>query len=192
MYSSHSDSALVILWQNGTSAAFEEIYKRYLVRLVNMARLKTGCAETAKELVQDVFISLYLHKNNLKTHTTLQSYLYTALKNAIYNYKRQEMVRIRYIDYINQGEDHGENLIVENIDANALKLLIDEQINHLPPQCKAVFVMSREEHLSHKEISERLDISINTVEQHIRKARRILRTAIKDYTLLLAVLLLYF
>lgn len=192
MYSSDSDSALVSLWQKGSSAAFEEIYKRYAVRLVNMARLKTGCTETAKELVQDVFMSLYLKRDTLQTHTTLQTYLFTVLKNAIFNHKRQEMVRIKYIDYVGAGEEKEENQIIEHIDANALKVLIEEQIHLLPLQCKTVFLMSREEHLSNKEIAERLNISVNTVEQHVRKARKSLRAAIKDYTLFVIVLILYF
>jgi len=59
MYKDYSDSALVELWKGDEDAAFDEIYARYLVRLVNMARLKTGDAETAKELVQDVFMALF-------------------------------------------------------------------------------------------------------------------------------------
>ena len=69
----------------------------------------------------------------------------------------------------------------EDLDSKQLHQRLQEGIAQLPPKCKAVFLLSREDHLSHKEIAERLHISINTVDQHIQKALRLLRETVNEY-----------
>jgi RNA polymerase sigma factor (sigma-70 family) len=64
-------------------------------------------------------------------------------------------------------------------------------IQELPAQCRTVFLLSREQQLSNKQIAEQLDISVNTVEQHIRKARRILREALGNYEFGISAFLAY-
>ena len=146
--------------------------------LVNIANQKVESIDTAKEIVQDVFMNLYLRRNYLQVTSSLKAYLFTALQNKIYNHYRQQLSR-------NKHENNaGNNLKVvtdhpqDDYDAKELQELLDEKINELPPQCKKVFLMSRNEQLSHKEIAERLNISPNTVDQHIQKALKILRASV--------------
>jgi RNA polymerase sigma-70 factor (family 1) len=188
MYNDYPDPELVSLWKSGKTNAFEEIYKRYVFRLLDQARLKTGSQETAKEIVQDTFMSFYLNKDSLQTHTTLHNYLFTILKNNIFNYKRKELIRTQYADSVKTDKEESENLIIENIDAETLENFINEQVQLLPPQCQAVFKLSRYEHLSHKEIADKLSISTNTVEQHIRKALKFLKENVKNFSMLLLII----
>jgi RNA polymerase sigma-70 factor (family 1) len=152
------------------------LYKRYVVLLTNVAAKKVQSIETAKELVQDVFMSLYLRRDHLHTITSLKSYLFTALKNKIFSYYRKEYSQKRK----NNGY-HKLQIVTSNLndeyEAKELQLQLQEKIQELPPQCKTVFLMSREEQLSHKEIAERLHISPHTVDKHIQKALRILRAS---------------
>lgn len=180
-YSQHSDAELIQLWTNGDEAAFDTLYKRYVIRLLNTAFQKTNSRELAQELVQDVFMELYLHRHRITIHTSLQGYIFTILKNKILNHYRHELVQKKYRQFITyRGEQHTHDS-GKSLEGKELQEKIRSAIDDLPAQCRTVFLMSRENHLSNKQIAEQLNISINTVEQHIRKARRVLREALGNY-----------
>lgn len=180
-YTGYGDAELIPLWVNGDEAAFDTLYKRYVVRLLNTAFQKTNSRELAQELVQEVFMELYLHRGELVIHTSLQGYLFTILKNKIFNYYRHELVQKKYRQFIiTRGEQLAHDSS-KNIEGKELQDKIRELIQELPLQCRTVFLLSREGQLSNKDIAEQLHISVNTVEQHIRKARRILREALGNY-----------
>lgn len=149
--------------------------------MLNIAVQKTGNKEVAEELVQDAFFNLYRHKVEITDEVPIGAYLYVSLKNNILNYYRKESTHKRYEAYIKQQTTESDNTTEVAVNTRELELRIIEEIEKLPPQCKAVFRLSRFEYLTDKEIAERLEISINTVEQHKRKALRILRGAFKDY-----------
>lgn len=153
--------------------------------MINTAVKKVESTETAKELVQDVFLKFYLRRDSLETLYSLKSYLLTALRNRVFDYYEKELRKQRY------EKDAGGNLrIVTNnlqdeYEAKELNQLLQKKINELPAQCRKVFLLSREERLSHKEIAERLNISPNTVDQHIQKALRILRSSVGGMLMLI-------
>lgn len=154
------------------------MYKRYVGYLVNVAVQKTDSADTAKELTQDVFLSLYLRKNDLETIHSLKAYLTTALKNKIFNHYERQLNKQKYEKSVATNLRIVTNDLQHDYEAKELNQLLQEKIQELPPQCRKVFLMSREEQLSHKEIAERLNISPNTVDQHIQKALKILRASV--------------
>jgi RNA polymerase sigma-70 factor (ECF subfamily) len=165
---------------HGDEAAFDTLYRRYAVRLLNMAYQKTNSNELSKELVQEVFMELYVHRANVEVHTSLQGYLHTILQHKIFNYYRHSAVREKYRQFMLQrGGQHAADP-GKKLESKELQARIAGLIQQLPDQCRTVFLLSREEQLSNAAIAERLHISVNTVEQHIRKARRLLREALGD------------
>ncbi len=166
---------MVSLWKQGEEKAFDCLYKRYVTFLVNTAAQKLSSIETAKELVQDIFLSLYLRRDQLETVSSLKAYLFTSLKHKVYNHYHREMNKQKYERSAGNNLKVVSNDLQDDYEAKELNQLLQEKINELPPQCKKVFLLSREEHLTQKEIAERLNISPNTVDQHIQKALRILR-----------------
>lgn len=149
-----------------------------MVYLVNVALQKVDSTETAKELVQDVFLYLYQRKDHLQIISSLKAYLFSALKNKIINHYHRQLTREKYEKSVGSNLKIATNNLHDDYEAKELKQLLDKKINELPPQCKKVFLMSREEQLPYKEIAERLHISENTVDQHIQKALRILKASI--------------
>lgn len=175
----------------GNEAAFDTIYKRYLVRLLNTAFQKTNSRELAQELVQESFMELYLHRHRLEIHTSLQGYLFTILKNKIFNYYRHKQVQKKYRLFVeSRGEQHTMDS-GKTLEGKELQDRISALIQQLPAQCRTVFLLSREGSLSNKEIAGQLNISVNTVEQHIRKARRLLRNALGNYEFGFAAIVAY-
>jgi RNA polymerase sigma-70 factor (ECF subfamily) len=150
-----------------------------------VALKKTTSLDTAKECVQEVFLSLYQRKNELQTTSSLKAYLYTALQNKIYNHYQKELTRRQYEQAAGEHLKIIGNDLSEEYELKELEKKIYEKIQELPQQCRKVFLMSREEQLPYKEIAKQLDISINTVDQHIQKALRIIRTSVSKTLIVL-------
>jgi RNA polymerase sigma-70 factor (family 1) len=180
-YADHSDADLVQRWLIGDETAFDVLYMRYATRLLNTAIHRTNSREISRELVQEVFMELYLHRFSLRINARLEGYLFTILNNKIKNYHRRLLIEQKYREHTrlsNGSMEASANLAAEK---KELKKKIDSIIYELPPRCRAVFLLKRNELLSNKEISRRLNISENTVEQHMRKALNLLRRSLEGY-----------
>lgn len=185
----YSDDELIALWQEGNSIAFDIFYKRHVNSLVKIAVQKTNCIETAKELVQDVFIDILQHKDKLDMGKNINGYIYITLRNKIFNYYRRKLVEDKYQNHVYESNQQVFETTENWLHNKELNQLITSSINQLPERCKMVFMLKREDNLSNKEISERLNISINTVEQHMRKALSKLRNSLSYYLSLIFALL---
>lgn len=170
-----SDLELILLWQNGEELAFEAIYKKYAVQLLSIAYHKVGERDIAEDIVQEVFITLFKNKEAANTITSLFAYLYVTLKNRIFDAYRRDVLQKKYVHHVNTSFNEQDNSPYFLIETRDLEKKLESEIERLPPQCGKVFKLSRQKHLSNKEIALQLGISENTVEQHMRKALRILR-----------------
>lgn len=166
------------------------IYSRHYIRLVNLAYKKTGNMEASQELVQDVFLSLYRQLPTLREQTVLENYLFIATKNRIFNYHRQLLLQLRKEAMLRNNLPLADDDQQDRLELKELETKLRAKIQELPQQCRTVFLLSREEQLSNKEVADRLHISVNTVEQHMRKALRILRASFNDERSLILLLLL--
>lgn len=176
-----TDVLLIRRWKAGDEQAFAALYQRHTLALHNIAAHKTGDRETARELVQECFISLYEQKDKLSELTPIRSYLYVTLKRRIFNHHRSQLTHQKYalhVSWKHSEQDDSTQLLLET---RELEQRLEEEILKLPPQCRLVFTLSRKEYLSNKEIAERLGISEKTVEQHMTKARKTLRTAFGQF-----------
>ena len=177
-YINYSDPELISLWKNGEEIAFECLYRRYVLYLTNIAIKKTSSIDIAKDCVQEVFLSIYHRKNELQTNISLKAYLYKALQHKIYNHYQKLLARTKHEQAATLNLSIVGNYLNDELDSKDLEKLIQEVISIMPPQCRRVFLLSREENLSYKDIAKQLNISINTVDQHIRKALRILKNSV--------------
>ncbi|PSL49894.1 RNA polymerase sigma-70 factor (ECF subfamily) [Chitinophaga niastensis] len=166
------------------------IYTRHYIRLLNLAHKKTGNMEASQELVQDVFLSLYRQLSSLQEQTVLENYLFIATRNRIFNYHRQLLLQLKKEAVLRNHLPVNSGDSQEALELKELEIRLRAKIQALPPQCRTVFLLSREEQLSNKEVAERMNISVNTVEQHMRKALRILRASFNDELTLILLLLL--
>lgn len=187
----YTDTELITSFQQGEEKAFDILYERYFIQLVNLAYKKTGHLESSQELVQDIFLSLHKQLPLLRENTILENYLFIALKNRVLNYHRQLLNNLKkerafLQDMPAMHKESDVKLEIKELDA-----LLQAGIQALPYQCRTVFLLSREDQLSNKEVAARLNISVNTVEQHMRKALRLLRSSLgSDLALLLIMITL--
>lgn len=156
---------------------FEKLYKRYQPSLINYAFYLTRSSEDALEIVNDVFLSIWDKRDRLKLDSSLNTYLYTAVKNRSINYIKKNKLETVFDDQLDTLSDFSAD---QSILEKEQRIIIQQIMNGLPSKCKQVFAMSRIDQLSNKEIASLLDISIKTVEAQITKALKIFRKKLNN------------
>lgn len=177
---------LVINIIAGDKSSFEKVYRYYYSRLNYFAKQYVFDSEIAKNIVQDVFTELWVKRNVLQEETNLNAWLFTVTKNKSLKIISHLKSQKNYSNYINSRQLVINYSALSDFDTSnfvfeELQSQIDEALDKLSPACRKVFEMSRFEDLKNKQIAEELNLSIKTVEAHISKALRSLKSALKDY-----------
>jgi RNA polymerase sigma-70 factor (ECF subfamily) len=172
---------LVFALQNSNEVVFENIFRNYYERLCNYANTMTNDMDEAEEIVQNTFLILWERRMGIDIHTSLKSYLYQAVHNTCLNRIKHNRVKQMHNDHVRNTVENYTYSGSDQLIGKELETQVNEAIASLPPQCQAVFKLSRFENLTYAEISEQLQISVKTVENHMGKALRIMRDKLKDY-----------
>lgn len=175
-----TDEILTKLLKADDEAAFKEIYNRYWMQLFNTAYYRIASKETAKELVQNLFLHIWEKRNSLAI-SNLESYLQTAIKNRVINYIESTLVQRKYQQHIRETFGNQSFETEATVQYNELYLAFQKALQQLPQKTRDVFKMSRMEHLSVKEIAQHLNISEKAVEYHITSSLKALRINLKDF-----------
>jgi len=179
-YPQHTDEALYHLVTLDDEKAFEEIYNRYWARLFTHAFKRIKDAEAVREILQDVFAELWVHRAERRINTSFSAYLHTAVRYRILNQIQKEWVRKRYDAVMRREGAFLQNATEETLFLRELSGRLDKLVSGLPPQCRRVFELSRYEYRSNREIAAALNISEKTVENHLTKALRFLKLNLRD------------
>lgn len=168
--------------QNSDQQAFKELYLAYFDRLYKFAFSILHSAEFAEEAVNDVFLNIWQKRNSLKNIQSLTNYLFISTKNTSVNYlsKFRKERNTTLDDVLVRFET--DELTPETAFFNAeVRSEIEQAINQLPPKTKLVFQMAKIEGLKYKEIAQILDISVNTIDNHIATAIKKLSHTLKNF-----------
>jgi len=184
-----SDTDLIAQLKLGSENAFTEIYNRYWSVLYLHARHMLNNRDEARDIVQEVFTSFWNKAETLAATTNINAYLYRSTRNSVLNLIRKEKSKQAYLSELGDFYEKGEFSTDSQVNFNELKRLIDQEVALLPIKMRRVFEMSRNENLSHAQISQQLDISDLTVKKQINKALHILRHRLG---IPLSVLVVYF
>jgi len=172
-----SDQELLELLSKDSDTAirsiFEQYYKSICIRIHRMIRDK---AQT-EDLAQELFLDLWKKRNDIKIKGSLNAYLSVAARNKTLNWIKANKIR-NFSPIEELEQDSGQEGAQQLMELEEMKNHIDAAIDLLPEKCKLVFILSRFEQLSYKEIAKNLDISQKTVENQISKALKLLRLAL--------------
>lgn len=164
---------------------FQDVYNLYWEKVYLQCFYTLNDHETAKDLTQDIFRSLWERYSELKINTSIEHYLAKATKFRILEHIRNEAVKNRHGQILAANTETSENLVEDDLNYRELYDLLVDLINRLPKQCSRVFTLSKINGLSNKEISVALNISERAVEHHITKAYIFVRKNLAKFTLLL-------
>jgi RNA polymerase sigma-70 factor, ECF subfamily len=170
-------------------AAFEALFHSHYSKLCGYANTFLKDPDASEEIVQEVMFKIWVNRDSLQITTSIQSYLFRAVRNGCMNLIKHLEVREDYrmrnktIGYESGGTPE-EGMIVSELEQQ-----IREAIDRLPLERRKVFILSRYDGLSYAEIAEKLNISVKTVENQMGKALKTLREELEDYLPLLVLFL---
>ena len=157
----------------GEEDSYTYLIDTYHHRLCVYANSLVNDKYQAEDIVQNVFIRTWEKRKNLKPNFALKGFLYKSVHNEfIDQYRKRKAVTALEKKYIEELERFVEK---DDIFFEKLLSIVHREIQNLPPKCKKIFLMSKQQGFSNLEIAEHLNVSIKTIEYHITKAFAILR-----------------
>jgi len=178
----YSDNVqLIEALKTGDSKAYTFLVNAYHHKLCVYAYSFTHDHNLSEDIVQNVFMRIWNKRKNLKDDFVIISFLYKSVYNEFIDQYRSKKstypLEKKYIDALNTIVENEDEHSIENI----IKL-VKREIQNLPPKCKEIFLLSKDEGLTNIEIAEYKNVSIKSVEAHITKAYSILRSTLGENT----------
>jgi RNA polymerase sigma-70 factor, ECF subfamily len=173
--------------KKGDQKSFEFLFKSYYSNLCKYARNIVHNEATAEDLVMDVFVRLWEAPGKLVISTSISGYLFQSVHNHCLNYMTRKSKKFSELDAetadqlnaLMQPDSSSDPLM--DINVVELSCRIDQSIENLPVECRKVFILSRTEELSHKEIALQLGISENTVKVQMYRALTKMYILLKEF-----------
>lgn len=180
----HTEKELVIKLKEGDSLAFEVLFYKYRSKIKGFAIRLVPTQIDPEEIVQEVFVRIWLRRESVNPEKDFQSYIFAIAKNLILDHLKSAVNRKLYFveEHFHKDlmiEDKEENAMPEDVEEKLLKLICN-----IPDRRREIFCLSRFDGLSYKQIAYRLNISENTVDTQIRNTLAFLRTEFRKVVIL--------
>lgn len=187
----YDEKALIAEIAAGDERAFKKLFDIYKERFYSVAFKMTRSDEVAEDIVQDVFMNLWKKRESLLNVDNLSSYFFTAVYRRVYHHFRKLALE-RKLLLLAPTIKESVNTTDEMVLANECNELISQAINKLPPQQKLVFKLSREEGMSREDVARQMEISPNTVKNHLSDALKFIRTFLRNSSFIFLLLIWWF
>jgi RNA polymerase sigma-70 factor (ECF subfamily) len=175
------DKELYLRLKEGDERAFKALFQKYYSSMCHFARQFLNDSEMAEETVQDMFVRIWEKRSSLNIETSVKHYFFRSVRNHCLNQIQHQKIRQQYASRMKetayQEIDPDQNYI--EVD---LMERIEKSIDSLPAKRQEIFRLSREQGLKYKEIAEKLNISIKTVEAQMGLALKHLRDELKEFS----------
>ncbi|WP_164111913.1 MULTISPECIES: RNA polymerase sigma factor [Sphingobacterium] len=175
----NDDSQLLDLLRSGDHHAFEILYNKYSSMISGNIFKIVKSEEIAAEILQQLFVKIWDSRSTIESDKSFKSYLFRVAQNLVMDYFRKVAIDTRYKEYAIKTYSDFYAHVEENIIEKQSKEEFLRLLERLPEKCKNVYILSKVEGFSHKEISEKLGISLPTVNNHLTKAHKMLKDLIK-------------
>ncbi|MDR2918793.1 MAG: RNA polymerase sigma-70 factor [Tannerella sp.] len=168
---------------------FTQFFNDYRSRFTHFAYSYVGDKMAAEDIVLESLMSYWENRSTIHPDSNTRAYVLTIVKNRCLNYLNHQRVRQSAEEYLLKAEEWELDLHINSLKAfepdqvfsEEIQQIVEDTLNKLPEQTRLIFIKSRYENYSHKQIAEEMGLSTKSVEFHITKALKVLRIALKDY-----------
>lgn len=168
---------------------FNKLFSNYQGIFIRFANTYIQDEDTAEDIVVDSLVYYWENRHSLSSNSNIPAYIMEVVKHKSLNYLRNQRIREDIEQNLWTHMDRVRRLKITTLEAcdpeelfsSEAQRLINETLESLPEKTRTIFIMSRYENKSHKEIAEHLDLSTKSIEFHITKALGVLRKRLKDY-----------
>jgi RNA polymerase sigma-70 factor (ECF subfamily) len=189
----YTDKELLERISEDDSAAFTILYRRHWEEMYVVAAKALREKTNAADVIQDVFLSLWNRRHELKIEGSLTNYLHTAVRYKAIHHIEKNITRR---DYLAVLADVSVNWLPPNAEVDLqleeLQKALSTVVTRMPPKMQQVYILSRQQQLSHKEIAEQLSVSVETVKKHIQHALQLIKAALQYVPSVVSLLLSFF
>jgi RNA polymerase sigma-70 factor (ECF subfamily) len=189
MNSSYIENELFVRIAEGDEAAFTLCYAEYGRMLMPFLVRLVGTRDSAEEIIQEVFLKVWLHRDRLAAVENPKSWLFRVAANTGRNWLKKKMMIEQHLQA--QQQEASRDLVAERLDLRSVANLVQATIQSFPPQRKLIYHLSREEGLKPAEIADRLHLSVSTVKNTLLSALKTIREKIEEAGLLGTILFFF-
>lgn len=169
--------------------SFNKLFLDYKQRFSHFARTYVGNIEIAEDIVIDSLVYYWERRQELKNNANIPAYILTVIKNRCLNHLQHERTRENVEAYLAKQEDWELNLRIATLEAcnperlfsDEIQSIIEKTLDSLSPLSREIFIRSKLENQTNKEIAAALNLSVKSIEYHMTKTLKVLRVALKDY-----------
>jgi RNA polymerase sigma-70 factor (ECF subfamily) len=174
-----ANTELVKLLKKGDMAAFDAIYNSYCHKLHEFVIRYVKQEEDAEGIVQEVFIKIWNARGKIDVYASFESFLFTIAYNSTMSLLRKRVSESKSREYLkSQQQIDTADQVIDEIQFKELNSKVQSLLKKLTPRQKEIYLLSREEGLTHKEIAKKLSISENTVKNHLVTSLKYLKSHI--------------
>lgn len=175
---------------NRNKVVFDFIFHYYYSGLCAYSERFTNSRDAAEDIVQELFLNLWIKNQQLRINSSLKNYLFISVKNRSIDYLKKEHRKAYKINRLAVDIESDENLSTFWFAEAELNEIVEKSLEKLPPRCREIFEMSRMDGMNNQDIATKLNLSKRTVELQISNALRHLRTEMATYLPLQILMLL--
>lgn len=163
---------------------FEDFFKKNYSFVCNVLYRYVGDKSKVEDIAQEIFIELWLKKDQILIHSSLAAYLRRMAVTRALNYlrdsKKHSWENIDTLDISLKDELSQQPEAIRGMEGDEMRIRLEDAIGKLPEKCRIIFMLSRFDEMPYAEIARHLDLSVKTVENQIGKALKYLRNALAE------------
>lgn len=187
-----TEKMLLVLLRNGDTGAFDQLFRKYSPKLFRFALSLLKSDDDAREIVQETFFRIWNRRQEIAPDKSFKSFVFTISYNLMIDQLRLRLKDQEYRRFLSENFEIGQERLSVTIDYDTLCSQIEQAVDELPDRRKTIFTLSRNAGMSHREIAEKMGVSVKTVENQINLSLKHIRMRLgKDFLPALLLLSLF-
>lgn len=186
-----NDTILIQKIRDGCEKAFREMYDRYHVQMYFIAKKYLKDTNLAEDAVQDIFVKVWEKRHNLDHVNSVNSYLFTMVRNHVLNMLRDRKSELISISAVKEKKLPAKNPTEDNLQYSEYETVFRKGVNELSGRKREVFELRTLKGLTNSEVAELLQIHVRTVKTHYYNSSKFIRTYLKNHAGILLLLFAY-